>query len=148
MKFLSLFIFFNLFVFGTSPVMAALEEGEALRTLPVQADGRIKPFDTFSREMLEIVYGKGSFEGRKAHEIILTWMLSPTAWENKELFEVRNHEVLKALGLDSNRKRFKKSNRSSKEDDSFFSSRKKSFSVSTYWNWKNLCICFAPFFFA
>lgn len=107
MKFLSLFVFFNLFVFGTSPVMAALKEGEALRALPVQADGRIKPFDTFSREMLEIVYGKGSFEGRKAHEIILTWMLSPTAWENKELFEVRNHEVLKALGLDSNRKRFK-----------------------------------------
>jgi ABC-type transport system involved in cytochrome c biogenesis permease subunit len=73
--------------------------GEALRYLPVQNSGRIKPYDTFAKEMLEIVYGKPSFEGRGATEIILTWMLSPTAWENKKIFEVRNHEVLKALKL-------------------------------------------------
>ncbi len=108
LNFLSVLLFFvQTFFFGSLSSAVTLKEGETLRALPIQADGRIKPFDTFSREMLEIVYGKGSFEGRKAHEIILTWMLSPTAWENKELFEVRNHEVLKALGLDSNRKRFK-----------------------------------------
>jgi cytochrome c-type biogenesis protein CcsB len=73
--------------------------GEALRYLPVQDAGRIKPYDTFSKEMLTIVYGKGEFEGRNAAEIIFTWMLSPTAWQNKKIFEVRNHEVLKGLGL-------------------------------------------------
>lgn len=73
--------------------------GDALGYLPVQDAGRIKPYDTFSKEMLEIVYGKSSFEGRGASEIIFTWMLSPTAWQGKKIFEVRNHEVLKALGL-------------------------------------------------
>jgi cytochrome c-type biogenesis protein CcsB len=73
--------------------------GEALRSLPVQDAGRIKPYDTFSKEMLEIVYGKANFEGRAATEIIMTWMLSPTAWQSKKIFEVRNHEVLKALHL-------------------------------------------------
>jgi len=80
--------------------------GEALGYLPVQDAGRIKPYDTFSKEMLEIVYGKQKFEGRKASEIIFTWMLSPTAWQSKKIFEVRNHEVLKALNLPSEQRYF------------------------------------------
>ncbi len=103
----ALFILILSFIFSAQVLALTLPEGESLRALPVQADGRIKPYDTFAREMLEIVYGKGSFEGRKPHEVILTWMLSPVAWENKELFEVRNHEVLKALNLNPERKRFK-----------------------------------------
>lgn len=81
--------------------------GEKLRSLPVQDAGRLKPFDSFSRELLEIVYGKKTLEGREAYEVVLTWLLSPQAWQAKELFEVRNHEVLKGLGLDPQRRYFK-----------------------------------------
>lgn len=80
--------------------------GDALSYLPVQDAGRIKPYDSFSKEMLEIVYGKSTFEGRGASEIIFTWMLSPTAWQGKKIFEVRNHEVLKALGLPADQRYF------------------------------------------
>lgn len=73
--------------------------GDELLKLPVQDAGRIKPYDTFSKEMLEIVHGKSKFEGRGAAEIVMTWMLSPQSWQTKKIFEVRNHEVLKALGL-------------------------------------------------
>lgn len=85
----------------------SLKEGQALRALPVQSDGRVKPFDSFAREMLELVYGKQKYEGREAYEIIFTWMLAPQAWSSKELFEVRNHEVLKNLGLDTAKRYFK-----------------------------------------
>lgn len=80
--------------------------GDRLRSLPVQDAGRIKPYDTFSKEMLEIVYGKANFEGRAATEIIMTWMLSPTAWSGKKIFEVRNHDVLKALKLPTDQRYF------------------------------------------
>ncbi|MBL7671977.1 MAG: cytochrome c biogenesis protein CcsA [Bdellovibrionaceae bacterium] len=81
--------------------------GEALRGLPVQDAGRIKPFDSFARELLEMIYGKTTLEGKPAYEVVLTWLLSPQAWQGKELFEVRNHEVLKGLGLDPERRYFK-----------------------------------------
>lgn len=84
-----------------------LKPGEALRAVPVQSDGRIKPFDSFAREMLELVYGKQKYEGREAYEIIFTWMLAPKVWATKELFEVRNHEVLNSLGLDSSKRYYK-----------------------------------------
>lgn len=80
--------------------------GDALKTLPVQDGGRIKPYDSFAREMLESVYGKSTFEGRKATEIVLTWMLAPESWAGKKMFEVRNHQVLEALGLPKDQRHF------------------------------------------
>lgn len=80
--------------------------GDALLSLPVQDGGRVKPYDSFSREMLEIVYGKTKFEGRHASEIVLTWMLSPQAWDGKKIFEVRNHEVLQAMNLPKDQRYF------------------------------------------
>lgn len=79
---------------------AAATTGEQLRALPVQDAGRIKPFDTFARETLEIVYGKKNYEGKAAWEIVLTWLLAPSAWSDRELFEIRNLDILKVLQLD------------------------------------------------
>ena len=98
-----------LFICGFSSQGSALtlKKGEALRALPVQSDGRMKPFDSFAREMLELIYGKQKYEGREAYEIIFTWMLAPQVWTQKELFEVRNHEVLKNLNLETGKRYFK-----------------------------------------
>ncbi|WP_347358533.1 cytochrome c biogenesis protein CcsA [Bdellovibrio sp.] len=85
---------------------AVAKPGDALKSMPVQDGGRIKPYDSFSKEMLEIIYGKTKFEGRNATEIVLTWMLSPQAWEGKKIFEVRNHQVLKALNLPNDQRYF------------------------------------------
>ncbi|OYZ16192.1 MAG: cytochrome C biogenesis protein [Bdellovibrio sp. 28-41-41] len=102
-----LFLFSSLFSSIGHTAILSEKEGEALRNLPVQADGRIKPFDSFAREMLELVYGKQKYEKRDAYEIILTWMLAPQTWQAKELFEVRNFEVLNRLGLDNQKRYYK-----------------------------------------
>lgn len=100
-------VFGFLFLLSSLASASLLKEGEALRALPVQADGRVKPFDSFAREMLELVYGKQKYESRAAYEIILTWMLAPQTWQSKELFEVRNFEVLTRLGLDTQKRYYK-----------------------------------------
>ncbi len=92
---------------GFLPGVWSIPVGETLRALPVQDAGRLKPFDSFARELLEMIYGKTTLEGKQAYEIVLTWLLSPQAWQGKELFEVRNHEVLKGLGLNPERRYFK-----------------------------------------
>ncbi|WP_413570246.1 cytochrome c biogenesis protein [Bdellovibrio sp. HCB117] len=87
-------------------VSAFAKDGDALKYLPVQDGGRIKPYDSFSREMLEIVYGKTKYEGRAATEIVMTWMLSPQAWQDKKIFEVRNHQVLTSMNLPKDQRYF------------------------------------------
>jgi len=85
----------------------AADLGRGLRLMPVQDNGRIKPYDTFAQETLEVVYGKKKYEERAAWEVVLTWMLAPQVWGEKELFEVRNPQIQKALGLDEHRRWFK-----------------------------------------
>lgn len=87
-------------------VTVQAKSGEALNYLPVQDGGRIKPYDSFAREMLEIVYGKTQYEKRSATEIVLTWMLSPQVWSDKKIFEVRNHQILDVLKLPRDQKYF------------------------------------------
>lgn len=89
------------------PLFAAASPGEAIRSMPVQDGGRIKPYDTFANETLEVVYGKKKYEGKPAWQVVFTWLLAPTAWTGKELFEVRHHEILKALKLDPAKRWFK-----------------------------------------
>lgn len=96
--FLSFFVFFAL----AMPALAANE----LQLLPIQDGGRVKPFDTFAREHLELVYGKAKFEGRPAYEVIMTWMLTPEAWAEKEIFQVQNIAVKKALGINAEKGRY------------------------------------------
>lgn len=86
--------------------------GDQLRYLPVQDSGRIKPFDTFAKETLEIIYGKKSYKPDErsqaidAQWVVMTWMLSPESWANRPLFEVKFHDVLDKLGLPKDKKYF------------------------------------------
>lgn len=86
-------------VFLLAAAPAGASGTEALKHLPIQDSGRVKPFDTFARESLELVHGKAKFEKKPAHEIVMTWLLQPQVWQDKPLFEVKHHLLKRALGL-------------------------------------------------
>ena len=86
---------------------------ESLRLLPVQDGGRLKPLDTFAREALQLVYGKQKFKmeggqgnARPATEIVMTWVLQPSAWQGTPIFEINYGELKKSLKLPDDRKYF------------------------------------------
>ncbi len=89
-----------------SLAVAEAKPGDALNYLPVQDGGRIKPYDSFAREMLGIIYGKSTFENRLATEIVMTWMLAPQSWQDKKIFEVRNYQALEAMKLPKDQRYF------------------------------------------
>lgn len=86
--------------------------GDEILYLPVQDSGRVKPFDTFARETLKLVYGRETYkpvESSKkieAHWVVLTWMLSPESWVDRPLFEVKNKEILEKLKLATDKKHY------------------------------------------
>ncbi len=71
-----------------------------LGDIPVQDDGRVKPFDTFSREMLSLMTGHETYKNRSAAEIVLSWMVAPEIWDGSEFLLIRHNGVREALGLD------------------------------------------------
>lgn len=76
---------------------------QELAELPVQDAGRIKPYDTFARESLELIYGKATFKSRPALEVVTTWWVLPQPWEKTEFFEIRHSGLRDALNLDHKR---------------------------------------------
>ena len=79
------------------------------KSLPVQHQGRIKPFDTFSREILKVVYGKETYKKRAAVEVILSWILVPDFWEKTEFILIEKDEIKNSLDLPLKSKYFRPS---------------------------------------
>lgn len=99
-------------IFYSPLVFAADESGTAaIRFLPVQDAGRIKPFDTLARESLQLIYGSQTYttakgEKRSAVEIVFTWVLLPKYWDVQKILQI-NHKALKeTLNLPENEKYF------------------------------------------
>jgi cytochrome c-type biogenesis protein CcsB len=63
------------------------------------ADGRIKPIDTVSSEVLNKVYRKSSYKGLSANQVILGMMTHPTKWQNQKMIKVFHPELKKIIGL-------------------------------------------------
>lgn len=93
---------------------------EALKRLPIQDAGRIKPFDTFARETLMLVYGRTTYRPvkkagddpgkdlrpRPALEIVMTWFLAPQFWDDQPIIELKLAALKEALNLEKTRDRF------------------------------------------
>ncbi len=86
--------------------IASASPTESIRELPVQEGGRIKPFDTLAREILSLIYGKSSYEGKPAYEVVMTWLLTPEEWESKNIVEINHSGVKEALKLDKMKRYF------------------------------------------
>lgn len=95
---------------------------DSLKRLPIQDSGRIKPFDTFARETLSLVYGSTTYKPanrdtdgankekdrrtRPAIEIIMTWFLAPQFWDQQPIVEITLKSLKEALKLDESQTRF------------------------------------------
>ena len=66
--------------------------------------GRIKPFDSFSRDILFSFNGKSSFQGLSAKELILKIIQDPASTNEFELFKINRAEVAELLHLDSKKR--------------------------------------------
>lgn len=114
---------FNVFLVGLFFISIPAVSENLWKALPVQYQGRVKPFDTLAREVLFAVYGRETFksspessstdfqwqgggERRAAVDVILSWMLIPSFWDTAPFILVESGQVKEALGLPVKRRHF------------------------------------------
>lgn len=83
----------------TSSALASGISSQALRALPVQDGGRVKPYDSFARDALKLIYGRETYQGKDAATIVFTWMMIPEHWDNTPIVQVRHSGLREALKL-------------------------------------------------
>ncbi len=87
---------------GLVPVSGRAAEPEnamaVLADIPVQHNGRVKPFETFAREAVMSVTGKIRFEGSSPVVTIWKWMVEPEKWNDAPLLRADHPALAADLG--------------------------------------------------
>ncbi len=86
-----------------SPSFAQQVDLSRIRLIAVQHDGRVKPFDTLAREIVQHITGGSVFDGQDPVFTYLDLMLNPTAYARRNLIyvgkaRVREHLIRAAEG--------------------------------------------------
>jgi cytochrome c-type biogenesis protein CcsB len=74
--------------------------------IPVQSGGRVKPLDTFAREILLFQTGSRFFKGWDPVDYLFSVMTMPEAWEGREFISISRGDVKRQIGLEETRSRF------------------------------------------
>lgn len=103
-RFPLLFLMLPLWAFGqpdpASPPTPPERALRAVATLPVLHDGRVKPLDTFARQMVAQFSGRHEVEGVPALEWTTRLLFAPETTRANRVFLVNNPHVLEAMGLE------------------------------------------------
>ncbi len=75
-------------------------------SLPVQAGGRIKPFDSYARDLVLQITGGRTFQGWDPVELTLSWLADPKGWEDKPFILITRKDVKRQLGLNETISKF------------------------------------------
>tara|TARA_B100000749_G_scaffold280898_1_gene280861 strand:- start:57322 stop:59001 length:1680 start_codon:yes stop_codon:yes gene_type:complete len=92
---------------------------KSIGSLPVQDLGRVKPFESFARESLQLLYGRQTFKliqkdeagkeitgKRSATEVIFTMMFLPEVWTEQNVLVIDNRALKQSLKVDPEQKYF------------------------------------------
>ncbi len=99
-------MFILVLLIGFQNVASAASWSAPLDYIHVQDAGRLKPLDTFARESMQLINGKRDYDGKKAIEIVMTWMMAPELWNDTPLVLVRHNGLKEALKLEKTQKYF------------------------------------------
>ena len=72
---------------------------DALRTLPVQHDGRVMPLDTLARESVLTITGSSAWHGEDPTATFTGWLFNPPACAGAPVVKVGSGAFAQAIGL-------------------------------------------------
>ncbi len=79
---------FLIFFSAAAPALFAASAGHYLEEVPVQHSGRVKPFQSFAREVAFHIIGQERWEKLSATELVWSWIASPKEWSSKPLIQM------------------------------------------------------------
>lgn len=86
---------------GKLPIVSEAHAAKFGRLLVQDKDGRMKPVNTFSSEILRKISRKNTFNGMNSDQVFLGILAYPDLWQSTPLIKVSNPELKEFLKLNS-----------------------------------------------
>lgn len=74
--------------------------------IPILAGGRLKPLDSYARELILFQTGSRTMRGWDPVDLLFSWIAFPDAWQDQAFIQVTREDVRKQLGLELGRTKF------------------------------------------
>ena len=74
-------------------------QADSMRSRPIVYHHRIAPLNTLARDFLFKVYGKPSYQGLTAEQVVGSWMQYSEEWNNTPIIYIKDQNLRKLLGL-------------------------------------------------
>lgn len=84
---------------GAVPVLSRAS-ADSLSALPVMYQGRIAPFNTPARDFTVKLYGKDSYNGLTAEQVMASFILYPGEWSAEKILRVKTRALADSLGIE------------------------------------------------
>ena len=99
-------IHYSLFALSRSiPTINAEKAHEAAREQVIWKE-RLCPFSTLARDFLQSVYGKTSYKGLSAEQVVYGWMLRPDAWKDEAMIYIPDKDLRSQLNIEGDYAKF------------------------------------------
>lgn len=83
---------------GAAPATLSREAAGALGRLRMSYDGRVAPVQTFARDFTLKIYGKSSYKGFSAEQVLAGWIFYPEQWQFERMIRIRQDTVRSLIG--------------------------------------------------
>ncbi|MBQ8424359.1 MAG: cytochrome c biogenesis protein CcsA [Coprobacter sp.] len=80
----------------TLPRSVAAEFGD----LYIYYNGRVAPLQTFANDFTSKLYGKSSYKGLTAEQVLTGWIFYYDEWKNEPVIKIKGAEARRVLGID------------------------------------------------
>lgn len=76
------------------------EKADSLAMKQVVYNGRVAPFNTLARDFVLKIYGRPTYEGLSAEQVVSGWLLRPDAWQGESMILIKNKELRNLLHIE------------------------------------------------
>ena len=77
------------------------QDADELSTKAIVYNNRVSPFNTMALEVMRKVYGKTTYKGLNAEQVVASWMIFPVEWKDERLIKIDNDALINLLNLDN-----------------------------------------------
>lgn len=74
-------------------------QADSLSRVQVMYQNRVVPLNTLARDFVQKIYGRASYHGFTAEQVVGGWLLSPEAWSKEPFIKVKSAALKKELGI-------------------------------------------------
>lgn len=75
------------------------DKAQIVARYQVVYNNRVVPLNTVAIDFLQKIYGKHSYRGLAAEQVLYGWLAKPEVWKKQKLIKIKNKELRKQLGI-------------------------------------------------